>query len=113
MTRKEKAFAYWAAHLDAIKREAVSKAEYAQRHGISVKRLYYWQRKVKATAATAPRVTASEPKTFVALRVETPERAQRGPVCTLVLGSGIRMEMSTLPTPEWLVALGRVAQGDR
>jgi hypothetical protein len=67
MTRKEKAFAYWAAHLDAIKREAVSKAEYAQRHGISVKRLYYWH----------------------------------------------RMEMSTLPTPEWLVALGRVAQGAR
>jgi transposase len=111
MTRKIKGHAYWAAHLDAIKREAVSKTEYAERHGIPVKRLYYWQRKLKATAA--PRIAASEPKTFVALRLETPERAQRGPVCTLVLGSGIRMEMSTLPAPEWLVALGRVAQGAR
>jgi len=31
----------------------------------------------------------------------------------LVLGSGVRMEMSALPAPEWIVALGRVAQGER
>jgi transposase len=113
MTRKQKGFAYWAAHLDAIKREGVSKTDYAQHHGISIKRLYYWQRKLKAATAPEPRIAASEPKTFVALRVETPERAQRGAACTLVLGSGIRMEMSALPAPEWLVTLGRAAQGER
>jgi hypothetical protein len=113
MTGKAKGFAFWSSHLDAINREAVSKTEYAQRHGISVKRLYYWQRKLKATTAPASRIAASEPKTFVAVRVETPERTQRDPICTLVLGSGIRMEMSTLPTPEWLVCLGRAAQGER
>jgi hypothetical protein len=113
MTRKVKGFAYWAAHLDAIKQESISKTEYAQRHGISVKRLYYWQRKLKATTAPVPRLGTSEPKTFVGLRVEVPEREQRGPACTLVLGSGIRMEMSTLPAPEWLATLGRATQGGR
>ena len=111
MTRMNKGSAFWMAHLEAIKREAVAKTEYAKLHGLSVKRLYYWQRKLKAITAVA--VGTSRPKAFVALRVEEPVRAQRLTGCTLVLGSGIRMELSELPAPEWLAALGRAAQGAR
>jgi hypothetical protein len=107
MTMMKKDSAFWMAHLEAIKREAISKTVYAERHGISVKRLYYWQRKLKATAA--PRITSSSSKTFVELRVEDPVIAQREASCTLVLGSGIRMEISALPAPEWLAALERAA----
>ena len=110
MVRTKNGSAFWAAHLEAIKREATSKAEYAKRNGISVKRLYYWQRKLKEPHANT--VAASEPKTFVSLRVEEPV-SHRSPSCTLVLGSGMCLEMSALPAPTWLAALVKSAQGAR
>ena len=100
--------AFWAAHLEAIRQEATSKTAYAKRHGISVKRLYYWQRKLKTPPANG--VAASQPKTFVSLRVA--EQVPNCPTsCTLVLGSGMRLEMSALPAPTWLAALVKSAQG--
>ena len=109
---KAKGSAYWMAHVAAIKREAISTSAYAKRHGIAAKSLYYWQSKSKATAANAVPIRASHPKTFVAIRVAEPNVVQSGPTsCTLVLDSGMRLEMSTLPAPAWLAALGRAAQG--
>ena len=103
--------AFWMAHLTAIKREAISMSAYAKRHRIAVKRLYYWQRKLKATAM-AP-IRAIQPNAFVALRVAEPVTGL-GPIsCTLVLESGMRLEMSALPAPTWLAAVGRAAQGAR
>lgn len=51
----------------------------------------------------------------MALRVIAPApMAEATPAgCTLMLGAGMRLEMATLPTPEWLAALGRAAQGVR
>ena len=59
---------------------------------------------------------ATEPKPqskFVTLRVSdvVPEVAPVSARCTLVLGGGMRLEMSALPDPQWLVALCRVNQG--
>jgi len=110
MARIKNDSAFWAKHLEAIKREAMSKTEYAKRHGISVKRLYYWQRRLKAPPANT--VAASQPKAFVSLRVEEPV-SHRSTNCTLVLGSGMRLEMSALPAPTWLAALVKSAQGAR
>jgi transposase-like protein len=107
MARTRNNSAFWAAHLEAIRREATSKTEYAKRHGISVKRLYYWQRKLKESHANT--VLAGQPKTFVSLRVEEPA-PHRSSSCTLVLG-GMRLEMSALPAPTWLAALVKSAQG--
>ena len=108
MARTKNDSAFWAGHLEAIKREATSKTEYAKRHGISVKRLYYWQRKLKEPKANTE--AASQPKTFVSLRVEEPV-SHCSPNCILVLGSGMRLEMSALPAPTWLAALIKSAQG--
>ncbi|MEO8407698.1 MAG: hypothetical protein ABI476_04640 [Oxalobacteraceae bacterium] len=81
---------------------------YAKRHGISVTALYYWQRKSKAT----PEIGESgQVNKFVALRVTAAVVARRSPSCTLVMPSGMRLEISALPGPDWLVALGRAAQG--
>ncbi len=109
---KSKGSAFWLAHVAAIKREAISTNAYAQRHGIEVKRLYYLQRKTRATAATPP-PCPSQPTAFVALRVAQSLVAHAPTNCTVVLGSGIRLEMSELPSLHWLVALDRAAQGAR
>lgn len=97
---------FWAAHVAAIKLEAISASEYARRHGLSVTALYYWQRKLKANAEVGD---AGPESKFVALRVA----AQRPSPCTLVLPSGLHLEMSALPAPEWLAALGRALPGAR
>jgi len=68
--------------------------------------LYYWQRKLKANTGVSE---AGQESKFVALRVA----AQRSSPCTLVLPSGLHLEMSALPTPEWLAALGRAMPGAR
>ena len=88
---------FWTAHVAAVKREAISASAYARRNGLSIAALYYWQRKQKSN----PEV--SDTSKFVALHVAE----QRLCLCTLVLPSGLHLEMSALPSPEWLAALSR------
>ena len=97
---------FWVAHVSAVKLEATSASEYARRHGLSVTALYYWQRKLKSIGEMSE---AGEASKFVALRVA----AERPNLCTLVLTSGLKLEMSALPEPEWLAALGRALPGVR
>lgn len=101
---------FWLAHVAAIKREGISTAAYAERHGLAAKSLYYWQRKLRTAPPATPR--ASSGSTFVALRVAEPV-AVRQPhtACTLILSSGLRLEMTALPATEWLAALGRAVEG--
>jgi hypothetical protein len=102
-----KGTAFWMGHVAAIRREGISTNAYAKRHGIAVKRLYYWQRK----AAIAVSAGSIQPGAFVALRVESPVGALAPNNCTLLLASGVRLEMGNLPSPEWLAALDRAMQG--
>lgn len=99
---------FWAAHVAAAKLETISASEYARRHGIAVTALYYWQHKLKATGEAIPPGPSSK---FVALRVAEAPRCANN--CTLMLPSGLRLEMSALPAPEWLAALERAARGAR
>jgi transposase-like protein len=99
-------------HVRAIQRKGVSASAYAQRHGLAVKSLYYWLHKLKAAAPAVPS-TESQSSPFVVVSVSEPERSPPSTCCTLVLESGVRLEMATLPAPEWLAALGRAAQGAR
>ena len=99
---------FWAGHVASAKLEAISASEYAKRHGISVAALYYWQRKLKH-AANMDRNGASSK--FVSIRIADSVVTNRSFSCSLVLPSGIRLEMSSLPEPEWLVALGHASPG--
>jgi len=105
---------YWAEHVEAIKSQGVSTSAYARQHGISVAALYYWQRKLQAqVVAHSVVLAAPKPQSkFVALHMSDAV-AQITPSwgCTLVLGGGMRLEMSALPDPQWLVAVGRANQG--
>ena len=97
---------YWVAHVGAIKLEGISASEYARLHNLSVAALYYWQRKLKSNTEESK---AGRESKFVALRV-----AEQHPcLCTLVLPSGLHLEMTALPAPEWLAALGRALPGTR
>lgn len=108
---------FWEGHVEAAKRETISASEYARRHSISVAALYYWQHKLRsATASTAKKVsTLARPVhagSFVELRVLDKQLASPCQ-CTLVLSSELRLEMSVLPEPSWLAALGYAMQGAR
>ena len=91
---------FWATHVAAAKLEAIPASEYARRHGLAVKSLYYWRRKLKQSGTADARQSAGK---FVALRIAP--GGFRPNNCTLVLPSGLRLEMSALPQTEWLAAL--------
>ena len=103
--------AFWTQHVAAQARGTLSTSAYAKRHGLAAKSLYYWQNKLKVAAARGEVDNAASK--FVALRVVDAAIAPRPNHCKLVLPAGIRLEMAALPAPEWLVALGRAAQGTR
>lgn len=103
--------AFWSQHVAAQARGSQSTSAYAKRHGLAAKSLYYWQNKLKMAAARSEVDNAASK--FVALRVIDAAIAPRPNHCTLVLPAGMRLEMTALPAPEWLVALGHAAQGAR
>ena len=96
---------FWAAHVKAAGLVAASASEYAKQHGLAVKSLYYWRRKLegaKPVHQTGINPIPSVPSNkFVALQVATPRQTHY----TLSLPSGLRLEMSVLPSPEWLAVL--------
>lgn len=98
---------FWMAHIAAIEEEGVATSAYAKRHGLALKSLYYWHRKVRLAAVP------TSPQAFVALRVSEPMADSASMACVLVLACGLRLEMPALPSPVWLAALSRSAQGAR
>ena len=105
---------FWVAHVAAAKLEAISASEYARRHGLPVSALYYWQHTLRAVTAdprkeVSKHARSAQASKFVALSV--PDKGVVPPCpCTLVLPSCLRLEISALPSPEWLAALVRAAQ---
>lgn len=98
---------YWKSHVAAVKREAIPVSAYAKCHGLSASALYYWRSKL-ATAVAAPEDAPGIGK-FIALRVGDIAATPGSAGYMLIVGSGVRLEMPTLPAPEWLAALGRAA----
>ncbi len=99
---------FWGAHVAAARQETMPASEYARRHGLSVKSLYYWRRKLNAINKTEGTLHTGK---FVALHIAPGAARQNN--CTLELPSGLRLEMSVLPQPEWLAALVRAVPGVR
>ncbi len=106
-------FSWWQAHLKRIDQEGITTKEYADREGLSAQQLYSKRKEYKLRAARVQTAVATQParSSFVPLQVA----AGAGPVscdqavgCTLVLPSGIRLEMAALPSPTWLAALSSV-----
>lgn len=99
---------FWSVHVAAIQREGIPANMYAKREGVSLAAIYYWQRKLRATAETTEAAKPAGSGAFVQLRVSECAGVPPRPVgCTLVLASGVRLEMMALPAPEWLADLAR------
>ena len=107
----KKARKFWHGHIDAVKREGTSTSAYAKRHGASLKSLYRWQRTLRRVPALP--TTANLPAAFVSLRVAEPAVVAPSSGYWLMLGAGMRLEMASLPSPEWLAILMHAAQGAR
>lgn len=111
---------FWSQHLAAIQSQGVSASAYAKQHGLALSSLYYWQRKLRAAApasgalsAAATTATSKAPGQFITLSIgdRLGQGAHLAMPCTLVLAGGVQLQMSALPDPQWLLALGRSAQG--
>lgn len=102
---------FWISHVEACHREGVAASVYARQHGLTLASLYYWRRKLTSAAAAGG---ASEPvNQFVALRVVDAAAGAATGTCTLVLRSGLRLELAALPSPAWLLALDQAHAGVR
>ena len=97
---------FWKKHIAAIRQEGVAVTVYAKRHGLSLASLYYWRQKLVAVDGKA-----AAPAKFVAVRIA--EAAPPSGLCTLILPSGLRLEMAVLPAPAWLAALEQSRAGAR
>ena len=109
----------WAKHVEAIKAQGISAASYAQKHALARSTLYRWQSKLRRAApenSNAKATTANtQPGKFVAVRIRETPRQIEAPApatptatpCTLVLPGNMRLELTTLPTPQWLSELSR------
>ena len=99
---------FWTKHVAAIRQEGVAATVYARRHGLSLASLYYWRQKLLAVDCNAGPAAHGK---FVAVRIA--DTAPSSIACTLVLPSGLRLEMSALPAPAWLAALEHSHAGAR
>ena len=91
---------YWSGHLAAIEAEGIATKAYAQREGLAVGSLYEWRRRLNGGRRTPTRLQGGGG--FVAVQVRQTGEAMR---CTLTIGDGARLELSQLPSPQWVAAL--------
>ncbi len=91
---------FWQGHVATVRQEGVAVTVYAKRHGLSLASLYYWRQKLSKAASVAAPAPISR---FVSVRIA--DAASTSGACTVVLPSGLRLEMSALPAPAWLAAL--------
>ena len=107
---------WWQGHLQRIEQEGIGTKAYAQREGLDVKALYESRRNFKRRIS--PPMAADNPprvsRQFVELR-PCPDSSKDGSAsemsCSLVLPSGVRLEMSDLPSIGWITALAHELGG--
>ncbi|NHZ97948.1 hypothetical protein [Massilia sp. CCM 8734] len=103
---------FWTSHVEACRREGTAASVYARQHDLTLTSLYYWRRKLKLAAAAGDGSSGPANK-FVALRVLDAAAVATTSPCTLVLRSGLRLELAVLPSPAWLLALEQAHAGAR
>lgn len=88
----------WLSHVERAQEQGLSLQEYARRNGIMVSSLY----------AARKSLRASRPKSLSAglnfMEVRNTDSFVAA-ACTLYLAHGICLQLSALPSPEWLAAV--------
>ena len=103
---------FWAKHIEAITNEGIHTKGYAEREGLDVSKLYKWRKGLSdnnngSRVSTQPSIipdaeTPGPLSQFI--RVNTPANPTRFD-CQLELPSGLRLNLSSLPDPQWLISL--------
>ena len=104
---------FWTSHVEACRREGTAASVYARQHGLTLTSLYYWRRKLNLVAAVGDGSSSGPANKFVALRVVDAAAVAATSPCTLVLRSGLRLELAALPSPAWLLTLEQAHAGAR
>lgn len=103
---------FWAKHIEAIANEGIHTKGYAEREGLDVSKLYKWRQRlaennngsgVSIKPAIIPEAGTQSPLSQF-IRVNTPASPARFD-CQLELPSGLRLNLSALPDPHWLITL--------
>ena len=105
--------AFWTSHVEACRSSGAAASVYARQHGLTLASLYYWRRKLKLDAAVSDGSAIGSANKFVNLRVVDAAAGVTSGPCTLVLRSGLRLELAALPSPAWLLALDQAHTGAR
>ncbi len=105
---------HWQQHIQAQRESGLSIKAYARRENLSVHMLYRWRTLLGQTrtqreplSQALPGASAGFAQASFTAKEPTPS------ACRLVLGPGLHLEMAALPSPQWLLALGRAAQEAR
>lgn len=88
----------WLSHVERAQEQCLSLQEYARRSGIKASSLY----------AARKNMIDSRPKALPAGMSFTEVRSTEScvdAVCTLHFAHGIRLQLSALPSPQWLAAV--------
>ena len=88
----------WLAHLEQAQQQNLSLQDYARRTGIKASSLYAARKQMCKAHPQA----ATTPVSFAEVRINGSGPAE---VCVLHLAPGIRLQLSALPSPEWLAAV--------
>lgn len=104
--------AYWQSHIEGLKKEGLSKTAYCKRHGLSVKSLYRWGRKLSGNGIDKL-ITADKKNPFVAIQLKDEKVLQSSPSYVIHVGIHMRIELPTLPSPLWLGELWQSLEGVR
>lgn len=96
----------------AWKRSGETVAAFARREGLCTQRVYWWRDRLGLhddEAASAQRAMASLAPAFVPVTVGVPEGGGRSAAVTVVVGEGLRVEVTELgaTSAAWVVTLVR------
>src|SRR5690554_2912186 len=103
---------YWQRHVHAQRESGLNIKAYARREGVSVNMLYQWRgtlgltrRPTRSQATLMSSPGFAQATVAVAEDREASESHAASSSCRLTLGPGMHLEMATLPSPQWLLAL--------
>ena len=101
-----KAQEFWRSHVQGCGRSRTEIEAYARKHGLNEATLRWWRSRLNQ-AAKATEVSSR----FVAVRVTEAVPQSRSAGARLRLGDGLLLELSELPSPQWLAQLAQAVRG--
>lgn len=110
-----KAKAFWRAHVAASGRSGSRLASYAEEHGLNVGTLRWWRSRLRDEVSASgedppPPPPSSSSSRFVAVSVMQRAIEPQPASATVRIGERVRVELTAMPSPQWLAQVARAVQ---